>query len=97
MIVVAAIGAFVLSRTYFGRCVHVMGGNEEAACLAGVNVKRMKLIVFAICGFASGITSVLLFSKVFSGQVSTGPGIEFDRLTAAILDGVSFIGGEGSV
>jgi ribose transport system permease protein len=97
MIVVVVIGAFVLSRTYFGRYVYAMGGNEEAARLAGVNVKRMKVIVFALCGFASGITSVLLLSRVASGQVSTGQGIEFDCLTAAILGGVSFIGGEGSV
>jgi ribose transport system permease protein len=97
MVVVVAIGAFVLSRTYFGRYVYAMGGNEEAARLAGVNVKRMKVIVFAICGFASGITSILLLSRVASGQVSTGQGIEFDCLTAAILGGVSFIGGEGSV
>jgi ribose/xylose/arabinose/galactoside ABC-type transport system permease subunit len=51
MIFVVVIGAFVLARTYFGSYVYAMGGNEEAARLAGVNVKRMKVIVFAICGF----------------------------------------------
>jgi ribose/xylose/arabinose/galactoside ABC-type transport system permease subunit len=97
MIIVALIGAFVLQKTYFGRYVFAMGGNQEAARLAGLNVNRMKLTVFAICGFASGITSVLLLSRVFNGQVTTGAGIEFDALTAALLGGVSFIGGEGSV
>jgi ribose/xylose/arabinose/galactoside ABC-type transport system permease subunit len=57
----------------------------------------MKLAVFAICGFTSGITSVLLLSRVMSGQVSTGQGIEFDCLTAALLGGVSFKGGEGTI
>lgn len=97
MIVVAVIGAFVLSKTYFGRYVYALGGNEEAARLAGVNVNRMKVAVFAICGFASGLTSVLLLSRVFNGQVSTGAGIEFDALTAALLGGVSFKGGEGTI
>jgi ribose/xylose/arabinose/galactoside ABC-type transport system permease subunit len=97
MIVVALIGHFVLSRTYFGRYVYAMGGNPEAARLAGVNVKRMKVIVFAICGFTGAISAVLLLSRVFSGQISTGVGIEFDGLTGAMLGGVSFMGGEGSV
>ena len=97
MVIVALIGAFVLQKTYFGRYVFAMGGNQEAARLAGLNVSRMKLTVFAICGFAAGITSVLLLSRVFNGQVTTGAGIEFDALTAALLGGVSFVGGEGSV
>jgi ribose transport system permease protein len=97
MIIVAIIGAFVLQRTYFGRHVFAMGGNQEAARLAGLNVTRMKLSVFAIGGFASGITSVLLLSRVFNGQVTTGAGLEFDALTAALLGGVSFIGGEGTI
>jgi ribose/xylose/arabinose/galactoside ABC-type transport system permease subunit len=74
-----------------------MGGNTEAARLAGLNIKRMKLAVFAIGGFAGGITAVLLLSRVFNGQVSTGAGIEFDALTAALLGGVSFMGGEGTI
>jgi len=97
MIVVALIGSFILTRTYFGRYIFAVGGNEEAARLAGVNVEGMKVILFGICGFVSAITSVLLLSRVFAGQVSTGQGIEFDCLTAALLGGVSFKGGEGTV
>ena len=97
MIIVALIGGFVLTRTYFGRFVFALGGNEEAARLAGVNVKLMKVILFTICGFVSGITSVLLLSRVFAGQVFTGQGVEFDALTAALLGGFSFKGGEGTI
>ncbi|MGB9592545.1 MAG: ABC transporter permease [Anaerolineae bacterium] len=97
MAVIALIANFVLTRTYFGRYVFAMGGNPEAARLAGVDINRMRIITFAICGFASAITSVLLLSRVFSGQVFTGQGIEFDCLTAALLGGVSFIGGEGTI
>ncbi len=97
MIIVALIGAFILTKTYFGRQVFALGGNEEAARLAGVNIKRMKVLLFMICGFVSSITTVLLLSRVFAGQTITGQGLEFDCLTAALLGGVSFKGGEGSV
>jgi ribose/xylose/arabinose/galactoside ABC-type transport system permease subunit len=97
MIIMALIGSFILTRTYFGRYVFALGGNEEAARLAGVNINGMKVLLFAICGFVSGITSVLLLSRVFAGQTATGQGIEFDALTAALLGGVSFKGGEGTI
>jgi ribose transport system permease protein len=97
MVVVALVGSFILTKTYFGRNVFALGGNEEAARLAGVNINKMKVIFFMICGFASGITAILLLSRVFAGQTSTGQGLEFDCLTAALLGGVSFKGGEGSV
>ena len=97
MIIVVIIGAYFLHDTNFGSRVFAMGGNQEAARLVGINIKRMKVVVFAICGFASGITAVLLLSRVFNGQVTTGAGIEFDALTAALLGGVSFAGGEGTI
>lgn len=71
--------------------------NKEAARLAGVNIKRMRALLFTICGFASGITSVLLLSRVFAGQVFTGQDVEFIALTAALLDGFSFKGGSGII
>ena len=97
MIIVALIGAFILTKTYFGRQIFALGGNEEAARLAGVNIKRMKVVLFMICGFVSAITTVLLLSRVFAGQTITGQGLEFDCLTAALLGGVSFKGGEGTI
>lgn len=97
MILVALIGSFILTKTYFGRQVFALGGNEEAARLAGVNISRMKVIFFMICGFVSAITTVLLLSRVFAGQTITGQGLEFDCLTAALLGGVSFKGGEGTI
>lgn len=97
MIIVVIIGAYFLHNTNFGSRVFAMGGNQEAAHLVGINIKRMKLNIFAIGGFASGITSALLLSRVFNGQVTTGAGIEFDALTAALLGGVSFAGGDGTI
>jgi ribose/xylose/arabinose/galactoside ABC-type transport system permease subunit len=97
MLIVALTGSFVLTRTYFGRYIFALGGNEETARLAGVNINGMKVLLFAICGFISAITSILLLSRVFAGQTATGQGLEFDCLTAALLGGVSFKGGEGTV
>jgi ribose/xylose/arabinose/galactoside ABC-type transport system permease subunit len=97
MIIVALFGAFILTKTYFGRQIFALGGNEEAARLAGVNINRMKVLLFMICGFVSAITTVLLLSRVFAGQTITGQGLEFDCLTAALLGGVSFKGGEGNI
>jgi ribose/xylose/arabinose/galactoside ABC-type transport system permease subunit len=96
-VIVAFVGAFILNKTYFGRRVFALGGNEEAARLAGVRINRMKVFLFMMCGFTAAITSVLLLSRVFAGQTVTGQGLEFDCLTAALLGGVSFKGGEGSV
>jgi len=97
MVIVVIIGAYFLHNTNFGSRVYAMGGNQEAARLVGINIKQKKVVVFAICGFASGITAVILLSRVFNGQVTTGAGIEFDALTAALLGGVSFAGGEGTI
>jgi ribose/xylose/arabinose/galactoside ABC-type transport system permease subunit len=97
MVIVALIGSFILTKTYFGRQIFALGGNEEAARLAGVSINRMKVILFMICGFISSITTVLLLSRVFAGQTITGQGLEFDCLTAALLGGVSFKGGEGTI
>ena len=97
MVIVALIGSFILTRTYFGRKVFALGGNEEAARLSGVNINRMKVTLFMICGFVTSITTVLLLSRVFAGQTITGQGLEFDCLTAALLGGVSFKGGEGTI
>jgi ribose transport system permease protein len=97
MVIVALIGSFILAKTYFGRKVFALGGNEEAARLAGVNLNKMKVTLFMICGFTTSITTVLLLSRVFAGQTITGQGLEFDCLTAALLGGVSFKGGQGTV
>ncbi len=97
MVIVALIGSFILTKTYFGRQVFALGGNEEAARLAGVHINKLKVILFMICGFITSITAVLLLSRVFAGQTITGQGLEFDCLTAALLGGVSFKGGEGTI
>ena len=97
VIIIAIIVSFILRETYFGRYIYAVGGNAEAARLAGINVERIKLAVFGICGFLCGCASIVMVGRAGSANSSMGPGTEFNAITACVLGGVSFIGGEGNV
>jgi ribose transport system permease protein len=77
--------------------VVALGGNEEALRLAGVNTRRIKTWVYTVCGFMTALATMVMVSKANSVQSSFGPGTEFTALTAAIVGGVSFLGGEGNI
>ncbi len=97
MLIVVGTGSFILNKTYFGRYVYANGSNEEAAHLAGINVRKTRLMIFALCGFFVALASMVLFARTGSAAPSTGPGTEFTCMTAAVLGGVSFKGGEGKM
>ena len=97
MLITVAAAGFILNYTYFGRFIYALGGNEEATRLAGINIKAVKLAVFAICGFFVAVASLVLFGRAGSAASSTGPGTEFSAITAAFLGGISFKGGEGRI
>lgn len=96
-VVLSVIGFFVLSKTYFGRYVYAIGGNKEAAHLAGINTKKMVIITHLICGVFVGIAGVLLLSRTMTAQGATANSYAFDCLTAACLGGISIGGGKGKV
>lgn len=97
MIITVGIGSFILNKTYLGRYIYAIGGSEEATRLAGVNVNLVKMVVFALCGFFVSVASMVLFARSGSAASSTGPGTEFNCMTAAVLGGISFKGGEGKM
>ncbi|WP_159884516.1 ABC transporter permease [Paenibacillus puerhi] len=97
LIVVTLLGSWILNKTYFGRYVYALGGNEEAARLSGINTNKIKLAIFSICGFFTGVAGVVMLSRMNSGQPNIGAGFEFDVLTAAVLGGVSIMGGVGRI
>ncbi len=97
MIAILGIGAFILNKTYFGRYFYAVGGNEEAANLSGINVHRVKFLVYTLSGLFAGIAGVVMLSRTNSGQVLAGKGFEFDALTACVLGGVSVNGGIGKI
>jgi len=96
-LVVVLLGHFLLTRTVFGRHVYALGGNAEAARLSGVNVERVRLLVFTLSGALSGIAAILLMSKLVSGQPTAGQGWELYAIAAVVVGGTSLFGGSGSV
>lgn len=97
VIVVAVIIHLMLEKTCFGRFIYAVGGNSETARLAGINVNKTKVLVFAIGGALFALSAIILTSRGGSASSNIGPGVEFDCITACVLGGVSFIGGEGRV
>lgn len=96
-LLVAVLVSIVYTETTFGYRLMALGGNEEAARLSGINTRRMKVAIYTICGFFTAVATMVMISKANTTNASFGPGTEFIALTAAIVGGVSFMGGEGSV
>ena len=97
MLAVVVVASILLNNTYIGRYIYALGSNEEASHLAGINVNLLKIFVFAICGFFVSLSTMILFARSGSAASSTGPGTEFTCMTAAVLGGISFKGGEGKI
>ncbi|TFG63053.1 MAG: ABC transporter permease, partial [Spirochaetales bacterium] len=95
LIIIFVIYFIVLNKLSFGRYVYAIGSNEEAAVISGVNVIRIKTVVFILCGLMAGIGGAILSSRLDSGQAATAQGLELDVLTAVVLGGVSIAGGKG--
>ena len=86
-----------LTYTAFGRRIYAIGGNEQATALSGVDVKMIKLKIYAICGLLAGIVGVLLVARFNSAQPATGKGWELDAIASAVIGGTSLSGGVGTV
>jgi len=97
MVVIVAAGHFALTRTTFGRYVYAVGGNEEAARLSGINVRRVLMTVYVISGMLSGLTGMILAGRLASGDPKTGVGQELDVIAAVVVGGTSLFGGRGTI
>nr|WP_290698967.1 L-arabinose ABC transporter permease AraH [Halomonas sp. UBA3074] len=87
----------ILNMTAFGRNVLATGGNSEAAALAGVNVRRLKIIVFGLQGVVAGVVGVLLASRMGLGDPNTSMGLELAVISACVLGGVALSGGVATI
>lgn len=92
-----AVCGFILNRTVFGRDTLAVGGNAEAAHLAGIAVTRIKIAIFTAQGAMAALAGVVLSSRVTSGQPNTSQGFELEVISACVLGGVSLTGGVGSM
>lgn len=98
LMLLCVVVVFILMRyTRIGLYVYSIGGNENAARASGINVDRYKRIIFMMSGVLVGIAGVLLMARMMSGQPAVGEGYEFDAITAAVVGGISFTGGIGTV
>lgn len=87
----------VLRWTVFGRTVYAVGGNPDAARLAGIPVERITVAVYALCGLLVGLAAVMYTGRIQSSTPQVGIGLELQVIAAVLLGGVSFTGGRGSV
>jgi L-arabinose transport system permease protein len=88
---------FVLNRTVFGKNTLAIGGNPEASRLAGVNVDRTRIWIFALQGLVCGVAGILLASRITSGQPNAAVGLELSVISACVLGGVSLAGGRATM
>ncbi|MDQ2982921.1 MAG: sugar ABC transporter permease [Actinomycetota bacterium] len=92
------LGTYVATRTTFGRHVYAVGGNAEAARRAGINVKRIRILVFMISGAMAAVGGVIFASRLNSVDLTAGSGtILLDAISAAVIGGTSLFGGRGFV
>ncbi|MGF6768090.1 ribose/xylose/arabinose/galactoside ABC-type transport system permease subunit [Paraburkholderia sp. GAS199] len=97
MIVVIVVSHIVLSRTQLGMHIYAVGGNAQAARVAGVKVRVVQAGVYAISGLLAAVSGVLLASRVTAGIPTTGAGYELNAIAAAVIGGISLSGGRGSI
>jgi D-xylose transport system permease protein len=90
--------SYVAKRTTFGRHVYAVGGNAEAARRAGINVPRIRILVFMIAGFMSGLGGIVLAARLNSVDLNAGGGtLLIDAIAAAVIGGTSLFGGRGEI
>ena len=97
MLLAFLVGHIVLSHTVFGRKVYAVGGNPDAARVSGINVEKIILMTFVIVGLFSGLSSLVLTSRLNSFTPSMGVGFEFSAIAAVVIGGTSLFGGEGNI
>ncbi|WP_448319113.1 ABC transporter permease/substrate-binding protein [Streptomyces sp. CO7] len=95
MVVLGLITALVLGRTYIGRSMYAIGGNEEAARLSGLKVKKQKLAIYALSGLFAAAAGIVLASRLSSAQPQAAQGYELDAIAAVVIGGASLAGGVG--
>ncbi|MFV2145030.1 MULTISPECIES: ABC transporter permease [Isoptericola] len=96
-VLVAVVGWFLLNRTTFGRRTVAVGGNPEAARLAGINVKRHLVYVYGLSGLAAGIAGVMMLARTGAGSSTTGMLWELEAIAAVVVGGTLLAGGRGTI
>ena len=96
-VVLAVIGTIVLRRTPLGRYILAIGNSEKASYISGINISRIKIVIFGIVGFFTAGSAILLSSRLWSANPGMKDGFEFNVIAAVVLGGTSLAGGKGSI
>ncbi|KAB8193788.1 ABC transporter permease [Nonomuraea phyllanthi] len=94
---VVVLGWIVLNRTTFGRRTYAVGGNPEAARLAGIDVRRHTMLLYALSGLCCGIAAILIMARTTTGSSTHGDLYELDAIAAVIIGGTLLTGGRGTI
>lgn len=97
MLIAIVVFGFILAKTKFGRGIYAIGGNMDAARLAGLNPKKLILICYIMMGMLCAAGGTIFAARMNSGQPAACVNLEFDAITAVVLGGVSFSGGVGNM
>ena len=95
--IIVLIAVLITSKTRLGRYIYAIGGNESASKLSGINVNRVKIIVYTIAGALAAIGGILVTSRLDSAQPNAGTSYELDSIAAVVIGGTSLSGGRGSI
>ena len=97
LVVVFAVGFYLLRYTSFGRALYSLGGNREATELSGINVHRVETMAYTFNGMACGVGAIVLTARLGSAITTAGEGLEMDAIGAAVIGGASLAGGRGTM
>lgn len=97
MALVFALAWYLLNHTRLGRYIYALGGNESATRLSGINVDRVKIAVYTLCGALSALAGLIVTSRLSSAQPTAGMGYELDAIAAVVVGGTSLMGGKGRI
>ena len=95
--VIVFIATIITNKTKLGRYMYAIGGNENAATLSGINIKKIKITVYTIAGMLAAVGGILVTSRLDAAQPNAGTGYELDSIAAVVIGGTSLSGGRGSV
>jgi len=95
--IIVFISVVITNKTKLGTYIYAIGGNENAAILSGINIKKIKVAVYTIAGMLAGVGGLLVTSRLDAAQPNAGTGYELDSIAAVVIGGTSLSGGRGSV
>lgn len=97
LVVAGVVAAFVLNKTTWGRAMYAVGGNIEAARLAGIPVRKVQVLVFTLSGTFAALAGLVLAARLHSAQPQAASGYELDAIAAVVIGGASLAGGVGRI